>query len=153
MFEESPISRLVVPRMEAVLEDGCLDVVSFLSLFKKNGLVLASGLDPLYLISSEVPPILLSVLVLYLYFPCVVFHRDGIDDLSRLLVSIFKSLVVSQFKVETLGLSPDTVGDEVDTVLLDKFMVLLALVGAPSEFKVSTLPPVTFSEPFTADST
>ena len=63
MLEECPVSCLVVPRMEAVLEDSRLDVVSFLAFIEGDGLDLASGLGLFYLVSPEVPPALLSLLV------------------------------------------------------------------------------------------
>ena len=48
VLKESPIPRLVVPCMEAVLEDGRLDVVAFLPLVKGDGFDLASGLGLFY---------------------------------------------------------------------------------------------------------
>ena len=87
VLKESPIPRLVVPCMEEVLEDGRLDDVAFLPLVKGDGFNLASGLCLFYLVSSKVPLVLLAVLVLNLDPPCVVFHGDGIDDLTRQLVS------------------------------------------------------------------
>ena len=114
--------------MEAVLEDGRLDVVAFLPLVKGDGFDLASGLGLFYLVSSKVPPALLAVLVLDLDLPFVVFHGDGIDDLARLLVSDLKGVLVCLFKVEARGLAQDAVGNEVNAVLLGKLAVLLALV-------------------------
>ena len=114
--------------MEAVLEDGRLDVVAFLPLVKGDGFYLSSGPGLFYLVSSKVPPALLAVLVLDLNLPFVVFHGDGVDDLARLLVSDLKGVLICLFKVETRGPALDAVGNEVNAVLLGKLAVLLALV-------------------------
>ena len=86
--------------MEAVLEDGRLDIVPFLALIEGNGFCLASGLGLLYLVSSEVPPALLAFLVGDLDFPFVILHRDGPDGLARLFVSALKGMSVSLLQIE-----------------------------------------------------
>lgn len=85
---------LVVPCMEAVLEDGRLDVVAFLPLVKRDGFDLASGLGLFYLVSSKVPPALLAVLVLDLDLPFVVFHGDG-DLIDSILADNIKSVFIT----------------------------------------------------------
>ena len=90
MLDKSPVSGLVVPRVEAVLEYCRLDVVPFLALLKWNRLDLPSGFGLVYLVSSEVSPALLAFLVLDFNLPFVVFHGDGSDDLTRLLTSAMR---------------------------------------------------------------
>lgn len=116
--------------MEAVLEDGRLDIVPFLAFIEGDGLDLASGPGLLYLVPSEVPPALLAFLVLDLDFPFVVFHGDGVDDLTCLLVSDLKGLFISLFQIEARGLALYAVGNEIYPVLLGKLAVALALIGS-----------------------
>ena len=100
MLDKPPVSGLVVPRVEAVLEDCRLDVVPFLAFLKGNRLNLPPGLGLVYLVSSEIPPALLALLVLDQDLLFVVLYGDGCDDLTRLFVSDLKGLVASLFEVE-----------------------------------------------------
>ena len=116
--------------MEAVLEDGRLDVVPFLAFIEGDGLDLTPGLGLLYLAPSEVPPALLAFLVQDLDLPFVVFHGDGVDDLARLLVSHLKGVLVSLFQIEARGLALYAARNEIYPVLFGKLAVVLALVGS-----------------------
>ena len=95
MLEECPISCLIVPRMEAVLEDGRLDVVALLAFIEGDGFDLASDLGLLYLFASEVSPDIPAILAGDLDFPFVLLYGDGVDDLAYLFVSHFKRMLIS----------------------------------------------------------
>ena len=110
VLEKPPVSGLVVPRVETVLEDGRLDIVPFLPLVEGDGLHLAPDLGLVYLVASEVPPALLAVLALDLDLPFVVLHGDGGEDLARLPVGDLEGVLACQFKVEARRLALYAVG-------------------------------------------
>ena len=153
MLDKPPVSGLVVPCVEAVLEDCRLDVAPFLPLLKRDGFHFPPGLGLVYLVSSEVPPTLLAFLALNQDLPSVVLYGDGGDNLSRLLVCDLKGFVVSLFEFESRGLALDTVGHEVDIVRLGKLAVVFTLVGSVAVQGLDIVAGDFFSVPFTPDST
>ena len=80
MLNETSVSCLVVAGMEAVLEDGHLDVVSFFCVLPRE-LTLSPDLTPL---NGRVVKIAVGVLANDLYLPTPALGLCGIDNLSCL---------------------------------------------------------------------
>lgn len=100
VLDKSAISCLVVPRVEAVLEDCCLDVVPSLALLEWNRLDFPSGLSLIDLLPAEVPPGLLAFIVDDGNLPFVVLDRYGVNDLTSMLVGNFKCCGIGLLKVK-----------------------------------------------------
>ena len=80
------VSGLVVSRMEAVLEHGCLDIVAFLPFLERDGFNFFANLSLVHLLFGEVPPSLLSIWTLNRYLPSSLFDRYCRLDFCRCLV-------------------------------------------------------------------
>lgn len=132
MLEQPPVSGLVVPRMEAILEDGRLDVVALLAFLEGDGLDLPAGDGLRDLLLVEVTPCGLSVIVGDGYLPGAGLDGSGDDYLTGLLVHDFQCLLILAVKVKAGWLALYTVGDETEPVglILGKLAVGLALVGS-----------------------
>ena len=132
MLEQSLVPGLVVPRMEAIPEDGRLDVVSLLAFFEGDGLDLPAGDGLRYLFLVEVPPCGLFVIVGDGYLPSIGLDRRGVDSLTGLLVHDLRRPVILAVQVEAGRLALYAVGDELEPVglILGKLAVGLAPVGS-----------------------
>ena len=75
MLYLSAVSGLVVSRMEAILENGCLDIVAFLPFLERDGFNLPANLSLVHLLFGEVSPSLLSVSTFDWYLPSGMLRR------------------------------------------------------------------------------
>ena len=89
------VSGLVVSRMEAILEHGCFDIVTFLPFLKRDGFNFLANLGFVHLFFGEVPPSLLSIWTLNSNLPSVLFDRYCRLDFSRCLVGALQGMLAS----------------------------------------------------------
>lgn len=88
------VSGLVVSRMEAILEHGCLDIVAFLPFLERDGFNFFANLSLVHLLFGEVPPSLLSIWTLNRYLPSSLFDRYCRLDFCRCLVGDLQGMLV-----------------------------------------------------------
>lgn len=102
MFQKSAISCLVIPRMEAILEYGCLDVISLHPFFYRNRVNLTPGFRRFNMFPVEVLPNRFSLFVFDIHFPLfTVAGGDCSYHFRCLFVDNPKSVFVNQIKLKS----------------------------------------------------
>ena len=99
-LDQYSVTCLVVPCVEAVLEDAYLNVVPLLAFVPRNGFRLTSDLGAFNTCLVKVSVSILSVLCLDRYLSLVVLNLDGCHRLCRLLVGNLKGSVLLQIKIK-----------------------------------------------------
>lgn len=117
VLDEISVARFVVPGVEAVLKDACLDVVAFLAFLPRDGIHLPSDFAAFVCFVVKITVGFLSILIRDRYLPFALLHLGCIQDFCRVLVRDFQCAILTSVKVKTGWLALYAVGYKLESVL------------------------------------